>query len=319
MYSLFFVLLSMNINAQNTFPATGSAGIGTTVPNASALLEMKSTGKGLLIPRMTSDQRDLITAPASGLLIYQTNNTKGFYFYSGSAWTPLVSKGWSLTGNGGTVPGTNFLGTTDAQPLMLKVNNQKSGYIDYNGTKANTALGYQTLLSNTTGAQNTAMGYQSLYTNATGFANTSAGLQSLYLNTSGYQNTATGLYALRNNTSGYNNTATGLGALLINGTGNSNTANGYSALSANTSGSNNTAAGSLALLSNTSGFSNVGIGANALSGNTTRGNLVAIGDSALYNNGKGVTDSSEATENTAVGSKNALQQYYRNWQYCYRL
>ena len=80
-------------NAQtNTFPTTGSAGIGTTAPNASAILEMQSTTKGMLIPRMTQAQRTAIVSPATGLLIYQTNNTAGFYYYNGSNWIAVTPK-----------------------------------------------------------------------------------------------------------------------------------------------------------------------------------------------------------------------------------
>ena len=84
-------LLSVNkLQAQtNTFPSTGSAGIGTTTPNASSLLEMASTSKGFLAPRMTFAQRNVIASPATGLLIYQTNNTPGFYLFNGIAWAAL--------------------------------------------------------------------------------------------------------------------------------------------------------------------------------------------------------------------------------------
>ena len=74
------------VNAQNTFPANGKVGIGTTTPAASALLEIKSTTKGVLFPRMTRAQRDAITSPATGLIIYQTDNTAGLYYYNGSIW-----------------------------------------------------------------------------------------------------------------------------------------------------------------------------------------------------------------------------------------
>src|ERR1041385_6643129 len=119
------------ITAQtNIFPSSGAAGIGTTTPDASSLLEVKSTTKGLLISRMTQTQRNAIASPAIGLLIYQTDKTPGFYYYNGSAWTAVTqkSKGWSLTGNSGTNSSTNFIGTTDAQPLIFKVNNTQAGY-----------------------------------------------------------------------------------------------------------------------------------------------------------------------------------------------
>src|SRR5580765_1958317 len=121
------LVFPQNLHAQNTFPSTGAAGIGTTLPNASSLLEIKSTSKGLLISRMTKTQRDAIASPATGLLIYQTNSTPGFYYYDGSAWTAVTPKaGWSLTGNANTNPSTNFIGTTDAQPLIFRVNNLRA-------------------------------------------------------------------------------------------------------------------------------------------------------------------------------------------------
>ena len=89
-----FILFSVNAQT-NIFPSTGTAGIGTTTPIASSLLEMKSTSKGLLIPRMTKTQRDavLVSTAAKGLLIYQTNSTPGFYYYDGSKWTTVSPKG----------------------------------------------------------------------------------------------------------------------------------------------------------------------------------------------------------------------------------
>lgn len=58
-------------------------------PDPSAILDVKSTDKGLLIPRMLSTQRLAIVTPATGLLVYQTDGTDGFYFYNGVAWISL--------------------------------------------------------------------------------------------------------------------------------------------------------------------------------------------------------------------------------------
>lgn len=68
---------------QFTAPIPGIA-IGESVvsPNTSAILELNSTVRGLLIPRMTSTQRDAIVSPATGLLIYNTTTSK-FNYYSG--------------------------------------------------------------------------------------------------------------------------------------------------------------------------------------------------------------------------------------------
>jgi hypothetical protein len=96
----FALLLLFNSNAQNIFPSTGSVGIGTTSPNSKSLLEVRSTTKGVLIPRMTQTQRNAITSPPVGLLIFQTNGTSGFYYYTGSAWkavTPAVGANKTLS------------------------------------------------------------------------------------------------------------------------------------------------------------------------------------------------------------------------------
>jgi len=62
-----------------------------TEAHSSALLDVKSTAKGLLIPRMTAAQRAAISLPASGLMVYQTDSTTGFYYYTGSAWTNVAA------------------------------------------------------------------------------------------------------------------------------------------------------------------------------------------------------------------------------------
>ena len=80
-----------------------------TAANTSAMLDVQSTTQGMLVPRMLSSQRAAIASPATGLLVYQTDGTPGFYYYSGSAWTSLSggSGGGSPTGSaGGDLAGT---------------------------------------------------------------------------------------------------------------------------------------------------------------------------------------------------------------------
>jgi hypothetical protein len=73
-------------------------GIGVTSPNSSAVLDVSSTAKGFLAPRMTSAQRSSISSPATGLLVYQTSAPSGFYFFDGSSWTgPLGTSGASTS------------------------------------------------------------------------------------------------------------------------------------------------------------------------------------------------------------------------------
>ena len=71
------------------FTALGYAqvGINTNTPDASSALEIESTTGGILIPRLTETQRDAIVAPTTGLMIYQSDETAGFYYYNGSIWT----------------------------------------------------------------------------------------------------------------------------------------------------------------------------------------------------------------------------------------
>jgi len=59
-------------------------------PNASAMLDVTSSTKGILVPRMTAAERGLIASPATGLLVYQTNAPVGYYFFNGTAWKQMI-------------------------------------------------------------------------------------------------------------------------------------------------------------------------------------------------------------------------------------
>ena len=84
----FFTLLAAVLLTASTY---AQVGIGTTTPDASSALDITSTTKGLLIPRMTAAQRDAISSPAIGLMIYQTDGTVGFYYYNGSSWAEVAA------------------------------------------------------------------------------------------------------------------------------------------------------------------------------------------------------------------------------------
>ncbi len=84
-------LLQLNVLAQ--------IGIGTTTPHASSILELSATNKGFLVPRMTQAQRTSIASPATGLLVYQTNGTPGFYYYNGSDWSLISTSSGDNLGN----------------------------------------------------------------------------------------------------------------------------------------------------------------------------------------------------------------------------
>lgn len=76
--------------ANNLITNTGTnVGIGTNSPNSSAILSLNSTTHGLLIPSMNQNQRNSISSPATGLLIFQTDNSPGFYYFNGTSWTSI--------------------------------------------------------------------------------------------------------------------------------------------------------------------------------------------------------------------------------------
>lgn len=140
---------------------TGSVGIGTTAPDASAALEISSTTKGLLLPRLSLAQRDALTAratapPVPGLVIYQTDNTPGLYAFDGTAWVRLGADNLgshtatqnlnladkALVGNGGSTgltidnAGRVGLGTTLAQPATQRLDVRGNLRLGDNGGQA---------------------------------------------------------------------------------------------------------------------------------------------------------------------------------------
>jgi len=116
------------------FNLKAQVGINTTTPDASAALDITSTNQGVLIPRMTQVQRVAIASPATGLLVFQTDNTVGFYYYNGASWATFGGgSGWALTGDSSTAAGTNFVGTTDAQGLVIATSGVERTRIDATG------------------------------------------------------------------------------------------------------------------------------------------------------------------------------------------
>jgi len=57
-------------------------------PDASAVLDVSSASKGMLVPRMTTSQRNAISSPATGLVVFDSD-FEAFYFYSGSTWRTM--------------------------------------------------------------------------------------------------------------------------------------------------------------------------------------------------------------------------------------
>jgi len=328
-------LISFLLFTQIVFTQVAINTDGSSADN-SAMLDVQSTTKGILIPRLTTAQRILLSSPATGLLLFDTDENN-FYFYNGSKWTLLKSGtiNWNFADSKLTTSDPSCyvgIGTADPNaPLTVLGRISQTGtgqsvflgegagfnddlsdnfntFVGYQSGYTNTSgyfnlgHGYQTLYSNTTGYKNSANGYKVLFSNTLGYNNTASGFKALFSNTEGYNNTANGLSALYSNSTGYRNTGEGYMALYNNTTGYNNTANGYKALYHNTEGSNNTANGNKALYYNTTGYSNVAIGVMALYKNVSYNNSVAVGDSALFNNGDATTYVTTLS-NTAIGSK----------------
>lgn len=293
------LLLTLSLVITGCFCAAAQVGIGTTNPDASSLLEVKATDKGILIPRMSAAQRDALASPVKGLMVF-VNDDNTFYFYTGSAWTKVLSAispdgDWTVSGNNiySAVSGNVGIGTpTPAQQLeitasmrMPATTNSTTGVI-YKGTtqfihdfKSPSAFGYNTFIGLGSGnfTMGTGVGYQAS-------SNTGVGINTLAALTSGYENTGLGCFALTSTTTGFQNTAVGQQAMITNIGGQQNTAIGVYALYSNNSGSFNTAVGLGANYYNQAGSNNTIIGNEAGKGTSvhSKSGNIFIGYQAGY-------------------------------------
>lgn len=300
-------------------------GINTTTPNA--LLDVRSSNQatpsntdGVLIPKIDVFPAINPTASQQGMMVYLTTATTfsgnpkaiGFYYWDNfsSDWVSVgnnQTSGWSITGNSGINPATNFIGTLDNADVIFKRNNTQAGLIG----SSNTSFGITALNPLTTGNTNSAFGIAALFSNTTGVGNSAFGGGSLVFNTTGNNNSAFGAAAMNSNTSGFSNSAFGTSALRYNTTGINNNAFGVQALTSNTSGGFNSAFGDISLQNNTTGGNNAAFGFGALNSNTTGSNNTAFGTSALSSsitvNGlaafgyNALADNTTGTQNAAFG------------------
>ncbi|PSK91262.1 beta strand repeat-containing protein [Taibaiella chishuiensis] len=142
-------------------PAFAQTKIGAAgAPDGSAMLEVTSgTGnnKGLLLPRMTTTQRNAITSPANGLMIYNTTTNQA-QVNTGTPAAPVwtiataTNSGWNLTGNTGTNPSTNFIGTIDSQSFVIRTDNTEqvrvtaAGKVGINNTNPLSPLSFESVI-----------------------------------------------------------------------------------------------------------------------------------------------------------------------------
>lgn len=271
-----------------------------------------------IIPSNTQFVGDTTGVPIVEKGSSQTNDRAGVFTMQDF----IDTTGGGLSGSGTAGKVAKFTaGTTLGDGLL----NDDGTSIWYNGPSLNdTRLAYgKGALSQGGGTYNTAIGFESQLSNVSGIYNTSIGFRTLKSLTSGSGNIAIGEFALQDATSGtqnicigyttgwkiqtaVNNTAIGRTSLQNNISGNSNTALGVSSLQ-NTTSSDNTAIGISALSTNTTGEGNSALGANVDSGNfshsvilgrqatATASNQFVVG-SASYNAGSVVTASQTQTK-----------------------
>jgi hypothetical protein len=170
----------------------------------------------------------------------------------------------------------------------------------------NTAVGASALSSGSlSGGNNTGIGYNSMLSNTSGTDSVAVGTFALYSNTTGVSNTAIGKQAVVNNTTGGSNVGVGYQALAANTTASYNTAVGYQALKTNTTASQNTAVGCQASYSSTTGTKNTVVGYQAGYSLTTGSNNTFIGRSSSgYGAGHLITTGSS---NSILGGYNGNQ------------
>lgn len=328
-------------------------GINTGIPDNSSVLDVSSVDKGVLIPRVALNASNIalpVTSPATGLLVYNTDTAgvspnkvfPGFYYWGGSEWKALLAlnpgiNAWMTGGNTGTISGTHFIGTIDAQPFDIRTNNtvktrittkgqiemvntgrsvfvgELAGANDDLSNNDNVFVGYQAGNASTSGGSNTAVGRSAYFSSTNGDHNTAVGNSALYSNTNGASNSAIGFESLFANTKGYNNTAIGWGALRSNTTAVNNVAMGFRALytqsfsnSDNTWNSFNVGIGGYALYSTQAtatgnGISNTAIGHDAGYNNTTGSYNTYLGRNAGANGGAYSNSTAIGADATVTG------------------
>ncbi len=133
-----FIILTLILAFSTNLQAQVGIAATSITADASAMLEVQSTSKGLLTPRMTNAEKKAIGSPATGLTIYQTDSTAGYYVYTGSAWTRLLTSTVPVvdggTGQSSYADGQLLIGNTTGNTLTKSTLTAGSGISITNGT-----------------------------------------------------------------------------------------------------------------------------------------------------------------------------------------
>jgi len=201
---------------------------------------------------------------------------------------------WSLTGNSGTNPSNNFIGTTDNTSLVFKTNNLEKLRINPDGrfvflNLSSTGqiwdknLFFGGGVNNATSILNTVFGIGAFTQNTTGGGNTAIGSNAMSILSNGNSNTAVGSGAMNNSQSGSDNVAIGTNALESFISSSGNTAIGSHALAYGSTGTNNTAIGVSGLRYLKSGTANVSVGSESFRSLDNGSNNINLGYSNARN------------------------------------
>jgi len=286
--TLLFVIALLTLLLAGASAKAQNVGVGTATPNASAALDVVSTSKGLLTPRLTQAQIQAIVGPATGLLVYQTNGAQpGFYYNAGTGVVPF----WTRLNTDIAGAGDNLGNHTAAQNLDLGTHALVGSSFSIGNTVGlgvradgglnigentvgnNVFIGYQAGLGNSTGATNMFLGYKSGVGNASGSGNLFIGSESGWSN-NGHANQFIGLQSGRYNQTGGGNQFSGFQSGYNSQSGDFNYFSGYQSGYSNTAGENNLFIGPKSGYSNTTASTNQFVGSGAGYANTTgNGNL----------------------------------------------
>ncbi|MEM6398289.1 MAG: hypothetical protein AAF741_18200 [Bacteroidota bacterium] len=248
-------------------------------PDPSALLDVSSTDKGVLLPRMSTADREAIISPATGLIVFD-NETETFWYRNSTDWInlevgvfdPLVrldnesvfvgeNTADSLTsGQQNVVIGFGAAENIDQTSATIAIGHNTMNGLSGNGNTFNVAIGWNTApnieyglgvpggtsTSPFVGFGNSLVGSRIMEQSTLGALNAAMGYQALQRNTIGSDNAALGAFALNKNSSGAKNVAIGFRAGQENTTGTGNTSIGFDAGFNGSTNANSTYIGYLA-------------------------------------------------------------------------
>lgn len=253
-----------------TFPAISQVAINNdgSQPTSHSILDVKSETQGMLIPRMTTVQRNTLSNQLNtdhkGMLVF--DSTGGYLFvWTGTAFEAVNAGKISEIADNDNDTYVDVESVADADEIVFSTGGNvywtfKNGRIETTNTghsvfigeyagenddllsNDNVFIGYGAGKDNTSGSSNVAIGFNSL-SKSNAWGNTSIGNNTLSLTTSGFSNTGLGYYSLYSNTTGQYNTAIGSDAKFKNETGNKNTGIGHKADYYNVEGDENTIIG----------------------------------------------------------------------------